>query len=291
VLLPCCWQALRSLDFELALQKDLRAAATLTQLTRLDLGCEQGSLASEVTFSLTCLSSLTGLRSLLLYNTSTEDSSSRGGSSSTEDSSSSEGSSSTAQGGAQDPSLSCLSTLTALQSLSLNCMALPPGGFLLVGQGCSSLTQLELVECRMLHPPTEQPSLFSLPPPPQAPCSWPALLELRLHDVAPGVVSHVLAGQGSAPLLARLAPSAALHHASWYLNFNEEDEEGQLAEMQRHREQQQHITGRSAGPVVAELPQHPHCPSVPVSQLYSPATRRYSSGGPGVQQPHAVGTC
>jgi hypothetical protein len=62
--------------------------------------------------------------------------------------------------------------------------------------------------------------------------------------MAPGVVSHVLASQGSAPLLARLAPAAAdnihphpaswpteLHQASWYLNAN--DEEGQLAEVKQ----------------------------------------------------------
>jgi hypothetical protein len=86
-------------------------------------------------------------------------------------------------------SRSCLSALTGLQSLSLTWMKLAAPGLSLVAQGCSSLTQ---------------PSPPGQTPPPQIPCSWPALLELQLDDVQAGVVSHVLPIPQAAPLLARL---------------------------------------------------------------------------------------
>jgi hypothetical protein len=142
----------------------------------------------------------------------------------------------TAQGGNQTLSLSSLSTLTGLQSLSLSQIALQ-AGLSRVAQGCSSLTQLKLQLCRMPDPPAEHAAPPGRPPPPQVPCSWPALLELRLWNVQPGVVSHVL--PQSAPLLARLAPPDAddyparwpkeLHQVSWLLQAV--GEEQQLAEV------------------------------------------------------------
>jgi hypothetical protein len=47
------------------------------------------------------------------------------------------------------------------------------------------------------------------PQPPQAPCSWPGLLELQLDSVQAGLVSHVLPTLAAASLLARLVPWAA----------------------------------------------------------------------------------
>jgi hypothetical protein len=60
---PCCWQALRSLELIGAQQQHVAAAATLTQLTRLQLSSKKKSLAA---INVSCLSALTGLQSLSL---------------------------------------------------------------------------------------------------------------------------------------------------------------------------------------------------------------------------------
>jgi hypothetical protein len=95
--------------------------------------------------------------------------------------------------------LSCLSALSGLQSLALRGMQLAAPGLSLMAQGCSSLTQLQLRMIRMQPPHPGQL------PPSQAHCSWPAMLELEVERVLPGVVSHVLPTPQAAPLLAHPA--------------------------------------------------------------------------------------
>jgi hypothetical protein len=101
--------------------------------------------------------------------------------------------------------VSCLSALTGLQSLALQGMQLAAPGLSLVAQGCSSLTQLQLRIISM------QPPLPGQLPPSQAHCSWPAMLELEVWGVLPGVVSHVLPTSKAAPRLAHLAKSRFAH--------------------------------------------------------------------------------